>query len=39
MEIGDRNKHLSIEEDLNKIKSYLKDIIIIYKNVILEKFN
>ena len=28
MEIGDRNKHLSIEEDLNKIKSYLKDIII-----------
>ena len=28
MEIGDRNKNLSIEEDPNKIKSYLKDTII-----------
>ena len=36
---GDRNKTLSIAENLNKIRPYLKDIYMILKNKIRGKFN
>ena len=36
---SDRNKALSFEEYLNKIRSYLKDIINNLKNLIHRKFN
>ena len=36
---GDRNKTLSVEEYLNKIRPYLQEIINNLKNVIRGKFN
>ena len=36
---GDRNKALSVEEYLNKIRPYLKDSILISKNLKCGKFN
>ena len=36
---GDRNRALSVEEYINKIRPYLKDIINDVKNLTNEKFN
>ena len=36
---GDRNKSLSLEEKLNRIKPFLRNITIAFKNLIHKKFN